>query len=116
MDARRPPVRASQVAASIGTGDSTLSAWLHNPSRRPNTEMCQRLADYFHVPVEDVLRAAGHLPPLAEPAPEPDLTPRVLNLAKVLQELSDDDFEAVDHIARGLLATHSPTAPYDQAP
>jgi hypothetical protein len=78
--------------------------------------MCQRLADYFHVPVEDVLRAAGHLPPLAEPAPEPDLTPRVLNLAKVLQELSDDDFEAVDHIARGLLATHSPTAPYDPAP
>ena len=114
MGARRPPVNQAQVAAALGTADSTISACVKE-DRIPRPPMCQRLADYFHVPVEDVIRAAGHLPPLSEPAPEPELSRQARELAFLYDSLAPDDREVLTHIAQRLHAEPPPAAPSAQA-
>lgn len=55
-------ITKSQLAAFIGSKPSTVGAWFTD-DRIPSPEMCQRLAGYFGIPLEDVMRSAGHLPP-----------------------------------------------------
>lgn len=62
MRMRARGISKSQLAAFIGSRPSTVGAWFTHDAI-PGTEMCQKLAGYFGVPLEDVMRAAGHLPP-----------------------------------------------------
>lgn len=55
-------ITKSQLAAFIGSRPSTIGAWFTHDAI-PSTDLCQKLAGYFGVPLEDVMRAAGHLPP-----------------------------------------------------
>jgi len=52
--------------------------------QRPSTETCRALAGFFGVPVEHVLRLAGHLSP-AEPGPI--FSPAVRDLAREVEQL-----------------------------
>lgn len=58
-----------QVAVYSGVGQATISDILRK-GHVPKVETLFRLADYFHVSRERVLRLAGHLPPGAEPEAE----------------------------------------------
>lgn len=89
MDARTPRVNKRQLAAAIGSSPSTVGAWF-TLGWMPSPDFCRRLAEYFHRPVEDVLRAAGHLPPVAlPPSEDTDLMqdPRFRTLAEVWTSL-----------------------------
>jgi len=52
----------SEAAVYAGVGQATLSDII-NKGHVPKVETLFRLADYFHASREQVLRAAGHLPP-----------------------------------------------------
>jgi transcriptional regulator with XRE-family HTH domain len=66
----------SEAAVYAGVGQATLSDII-NKGHVPKVETLFRLADYFHASREQVLRAAGHLPPPGTPgsnAEEDDVT------------------------------------------
>ena len=89
LAARR--INRSQLAAYMGRRAQTVSAWF-NDGRLPSTEVCADLARVLHVPLEEVLRQAGHLPPAPEyPPPEPHIIPEALRL---LREMSDEEQRA----------------------
>lgn len=52
----------AEVAVYAGVGQATISDMLRK-GHVPKVETLFRLADYFHVSRERVLRLAGHLPP-----------------------------------------------------
>lgn len=55
----------AEVAVYAGVGQATISDMLRK-GHIPKVETLFRLADYFHVSRERVLRLAGHLPPETE--------------------------------------------------
>lgn len=55
----------AEVAVYSGVGQATISDILRK-GHVPKVETLFRLADYFHVSRERVLRLAGHLPPVAD--------------------------------------------------
>jgi transcriptional regulator with XRE-family HTH domain len=58
----------TEVAVYAGVGQATISDIL-NKDHVPKVETLFRLADYFNVSRERVLRLAGHLPPTADAEP-----------------------------------------------
>lgn len=68
----------SKLAAYLGTGIATVNGWWRRGAL-PRPDMCRELARVFKVPVEEVLRAAGHLPDeSAELASEEAIIPELL--------------------------------------
>ena len=61
---RRRGLTQNAAAVYAGVGQATLSDML-NKGHIPKVETLFRLADYFEIPREQVLRMAGHLPPAA---------------------------------------------------
>jgi transcriptional regulator with XRE-family HTH domain len=59
----------AEVAVYSGVGQATISDILRK-GHVPKVETLFRLADYFHVSRERVLRLAGHLPPAVDAADE----------------------------------------------
>ena len=49
------------MAADLGVSHATVSRWLSGRDI-PNTQSCQKLAQYSGVPLENVLSIAGHMP------------------------------------------------------
>ena len=86
---RRRKRKPSQLAAELGISHATVSRWLSGRDI-PNTNSCQRLADYSGVPVQKVLAITGHLPRVAErPIAEwPEF--REYALSKYPAELDED--------------------------
>lgn len=90
-------ISQSQAAAFIGSRPQTLSAWLRHDAQ-PSSDMCLKIANWLHVDPIDVLRVAGHLPPLdrgdlAEDAPgylSADLT-RAVSIARRLISIGGED-------------------------
>jgi transcriptional regulator with XRE-family HTH domain len=62
---RRRKCLPSQLAADLGISHATVSRWLSRADI-PNTNSCQKLADYSGVPVENVLSIAGHISRISE--------------------------------------------------
>lgn len=50
------------VAVYCGVSHSAVSAW-RTGARIPDPKFCWKLAEFFDVEIEDVMRMAGHLPP-----------------------------------------------------
>jgi transcriptional regulator with XRE-family HTH domain len=86
---RRRQRKPSQLAAELGISHATVSRWLSGRDI-PNTNSCQRLADYSGVPVQKILAIVGHLPRVAErPVAEwPEF--REYALSKYPAELDED--------------------------
>ncbi len=55
----------SRMAAELGVSHTTIGRWLQGKDI-PSTTSCQLLAEYSGVPLETILRIAGHLPPKEE--------------------------------------------------
>jgi len=62
---RRRKRKPSQLAADLGISHATVSRWISGEDI-PNTSSCQKLADYSHVPVENVLSVVGHITGVSE--------------------------------------------------
>ena len=86
---RRRKKLPSQLAAELGVNHGTVSRWLSGVDS-PNTRSCQRLAEYCGVPVEQVLAIVGHLPRIAEAAPNEWPEFRDYARQKYPNELDDD--------------------------
>lgn len=89
----------SKLATYLGTGVTTVNGWFRRGAL-PRMEMCHELARVFGVPVEEVLRAAGHLPPIDRPSDARELPSWLTSL---LAELTEDELRVIEHAARGLL-------------
>jgi transcriptional regulator with XRE-family HTH domain len=63
---RERNLRASHLAAAIGVSHATVGRWLKGEDI-PTARSCYRLAEFSGIPIEDILRSAGHIP---EPAME----------------------------------------------
>jgi transcriptional regulator with XRE-family HTH domain len=59
---QRHGLTQGQAAVYAGIGQATISDML-NKGHVPKVETLFRLADYFEMPRDEVLRLAGHLPP-----------------------------------------------------
>ena len=77
--------RQAELARRVGVSRSTISDIVNN-RRLPGTDVCVRIAGALHIPPQDVLRLAGHLPP---DAAVEDLSLR--QLVEVARQLSDAD-------------------------
>jgi len=93
----RHQVSASQLAATLGISQSTMSRWLSG-TVIPGIASCRSLADYAGVPVDRVLALAGHLP-------QPALSPvsrwpefREYARRKYAKELDDDFITMIDSL------------------
>lgn len=106
--ARRGSSR-SKLAAGINSKPQTVSAWF-NEGRIPSPDFCRRVAEYLHVPVEDVLRIAGHLPmAMAEEKAPYDLP----DWAELIPSLTPGDAEYVGRLVESLARepVHPPEEP-----
>ena len=79
----------SQMAADVGISHATVSRWLSGKDV-PKTKSCLLLAEYSGIPLQKVLASAGHVPMVAESAPDtwPDF--REYASKKYGAELDDD--------------------------
>jgi transcriptional regulator with XRE-family HTH domain len=62
---KRRNIKASQLAAGIGTSHATVSRWLSG-NDIPNAASCCKLAEFTGQPVEKVLSAVGHISKVTE--------------------------------------------------
>lgn len=92
----------SQLAAFARVSPSAVSAWARGKSV-PRPEQCVAIARVLHVPLEEVLAAAGYPVAASEGAPSPPLPPKLASLIPVLLMLEEDELTVVRHTALGLL-------------
>lgn len=86
-----------KLAAAADIPRQTVNAWF-NSWRIPGPDLCRKIAEYLHLPVEEVLIKAGHLP--ADHAyTQPDI-PGWLTAA--LEGLEEWELRVVASTARGL--------------
>ncbi len=79
----------SQLGADIGISHASISRWLHGKDV-PSTKSCRRLAEYSGIPVQKVLASSGHVPMVAEAAPDAWPEFREYASKKYGSELDDD--------------------------
>lgn len=86
-----------QLAAYTGAASQTVNAWF-TQDRLPSSDLCGKIAEVLHIPVEEVFIRAGHL---AEDHvyQQPDM-PGWLTAA--LEGLEDWELQVVAATARGL--------------
>jgi len=84
-------INQSQLASFLKprTSPSVVNAWL-NRGAVPSSGMCVALAAFFHVPPEDVMRRAGHLPPI-HALPEPDVDEIIPELQIRIRRFSPEE-------------------------
>lgn len=85
---RRRGLTQNAAAVYAGVGQATLSDML-NKGHVPKVETLFRLADYFEISREQVLRMAGHLPPVdrgVQTAPAEGLADEDQELVRALLE------------------------------
>lgn len=77
----------SRLAAYMGKRQQTVSAWF-NDDRIPSPALCEILARTLRIPIDEVMRRAGHLPPSAEEDSSPEIIPE---LRAVLAEMTPEE-------------------------
>ena len=89
---RRGLSKQKALGGAIGVSTSQVSRWL-NDANPPEAAQCVRIAQFFGVPEEEVLRAAGRMSGAFEVPERPDIHP---DMAEVLGEL---DWEVQGQLA-----------------
>ena len=77
----------NQLAVYAGVGQATISDTIHK-GHIPKSPTLLRLADYFGISHEEILRKAGHLPPAPGDQEQPD--PLEQALLTAFRQLPDD--------------------------
>lgn len=111
LAARR--MRQSQLAAYVGVAQSTVSAWLRGRSI-PQPAQCAGIARVLHLPLEEVLAAAGH-PVSSQGAAPPPLPQHVLPVLPLLEQLDEAEMAVVAETARALRELREARARYEAA-
>ena len=85
------------LALAVVVSPSTLSRWIGG-KQTPSPESCQKLAEYFSVPVEEMLILAGHLAPSHNV--DIDSLPefREYALQKYAEELDEDIISMIEDL------------------
>lgn len=52
---------ASHFAAAVGVSHATVGRWLKGEDM-PSARSCYLLAEFSGIPIEEILRSAGHIP------------------------------------------------------
>jgi len=89
-------LKQSQVAAYLEVSAAAVHEWRRG-TRTPDPPFVWRSAELAHMPVEDAMRLAGHLPPIEDVQDEPELPPWVHiipELGSVEQEILRRQAEA----------------------
>jgi transcriptional regulator with XRE-family HTH domain len=79
----------NEAAVYAGVASATLSEIL-NKGHVPKIETLFRLADYFQTPRMEVLRVAGHLPPVGDPAGDVADEPLIRELVEEFRQVPDE--------------------------
>lgn len=87
----------NKMAVATGIARATVNAWF-SVGRIPTPELCKAVAEYLHVPEEEVLIRAGHLSP-DHPYEKPDIPGWLLD---ALNGLNEEDLRVVAGTARAL--------------
>lgn len=83
--AARPRSSQRALAVYMGVSPTAVNEWIQG-KRIPDPPFCWKIAELAKMPVEDVMRLAGHLPPEADPSPEPTIIPEIRALLGRLDE------------------------------
>lgn len=65
-----------KLAAYLDVSNTALDRWVKGIAI-PDPVYCWRIAERAGLPVEDVMRMAGHLPPLEDTPDEPEIIPEM---------------------------------------
>lgn len=84
----------SYVCRQVGLAPATFSCWTDESIPRRAT--LQRIADYFGVTIDDLLRAPNEPAPTAEPSTEPD--PLFDEFAQLLDQLTVKELREIKAI------------------
>ncbi len=103
QELERRGLNQSQLAARIGLGSSAVNGWF-TKGAIPGPRTCVRLAEFLHLPPEDVLQRAGHLPAPRDARDDP--RPRERRLAGLATEIDDDGLDLLCDIAEQVLKRH----------
>ena len=99
-----------KVAAYCGASPQAMNQWTSG-KLTPGPRFVWKIASLAHMPVEDVMRLAGHLPPLADVQEEPDLP----SWSRLINHLSKTDRRVVQRIVESMAADpiepDEPTSP-----
>jgi len=103
-----PGINQTGLALAIGVSQPTLSRWIRD-TVTPDPEGCRKLAQYFQVPQELVLRLAGHIVSDCNHLAESrgtyvaNSSPALGEAASLFTALDDDDQERILIYMRALL-------------
>jgi len=86
---RRRNKLPSQIAADLGISHATVSRWLSGKDI-PNTQSCQKLAEYSGSSLHKILSVTGHTPQIDEKVPAEWPEFRDYARRKYPQELDED--------------------------
>ena len=79
----------NEAAVYAGVASATLSEIL-NKGHVPKVETLFRLADYFQTPRVEVLRVAGHLPPMGDAGADVADEPLIHELVEEFRQVPDE--------------------------
>jgi len=104
-----PEINQTGLALAIGVSQPTLSRWIRG-TVIPDPEGCRKLAQYFAVPQQLILRLAGHIVPETDTDLAESRGTYIANSSPALGEalslfnaLADDDQERILIYMRALL-------------
>jgi transcriptional regulator with XRE-family HTH domain len=87
----------AEASRRAGLSQGTISAIVRGT--QPGLEICKGLAGFFGVPLEDVLRMAGHMTPV----PAPPWPPELVALVREVEDLPPPVRRAVIRAWRAVL-------------
>jgi transcriptional regulator with XRE-family HTH domain len=107
-------IRPSQLAKYTDYSRASVSRWL-NDVFVPDPEACVRIAQVLHLPLSDVLRAAGHPVPDAPASTDvpPEISPAVRRFIPVLETFDEGELRALERSIQGLLEMREYRARYE---
>lgn len=96
----------AEASRRAGLSQGTISAIVRGT--QPGLEICKGLAAFFGVPLEDVLRLAGHMWPAAAPTWPPELVALVREVEDLPTPLRRAVIKAWRAVLEGIQAERTP--------
>jgi len=95
----------AEASRRAGLSQGTISATVRG--KQPGLEICKGLAAFFGVPLEDVLRMAGHMTPASSPAWPPELAALVREVEDLPPPLQRAVIRAWRAVLEGIAASRA---------
>lgn len=103
-------ITQEELASSLSVKQQTVGKW-ENGITVPRQPMLIKIADYFHVSVNDLIYGESNLSqPPAAPTPAPALTPQEQDLLRKYRVLTPNSRDAVDAVIDTYYSRDKPKA------